>query len=143
MSRYFNLLQGFEDDKQSLNADQEIIVALIGGVNSTGEPYYADVTNTDPYFQQNFGIGPGCTAPNPLDPANPVAAVPPVRLRDLTEAFTADNMFSICNPDYSQALAAIADKIGDQIQPACYTQCAADTNPQSEVVDPQCILTED
>src|SRR5690606_29867594 len=42
MSRYFNLLQGFEDDKQSLNADQEIIVALIGGVNSTGEPYYAD-----------------------------------------------------------------------------------------------------
>jgi hypothetical protein len=141
MSRYIGLLQGLEDQKQELNADQEIIVALIGGVDSTGQPHYSDAS--DPNLQNSFGIGPGCSAPNPSDPGNPITAVPPVRLRDLTEEFTPDNMFSICDSDYSPALEAIADRIRDQIQPACYTKCAADTNPATAVVDPECTLEED
>jgi hypothetical protein len=143
MSRYIGLLEGIEQEKQAVSADLEIIVALVGGVDNTGQPFYADVENIDPFFQDTFGIGPGCTAPNPQDPGSPITAVPPVRLRDLSEAFTPDNMFSICDSDYSPALQAIADRIRDQIQPACYTKCVADTMPDTGVVDPQCTLFAD
>ncbi len=137
MSRYIGLVQGLEAEKQQINAQQEVIVALIGGVSNTGEAFYADVDNTDPEFQTNFGIGPGCTAPGD------VSAVPPVRLRDMTEAFTPDNMFSICEADYSPALEAIANRIKDQIQPACYTKCVKDTDAATAVVDPECTVEED
>jgi hypothetical protein len=143
MNRYLGLLEGIEEEKQQINADQEIIVALVGGVDSDGFAFYADVDNTNPTFQDSFGIGPGCEAPNPVDPGSPITAVPPVRLRDLTEAFTPNNMFSICDQDYSPALAAIANRIKDQIQPACYTKCAEDTDPATEILEPDCIVEED
>ncbi|WP_106392237.1 hypothetical protein [Enhygromyxa salina] len=143
LSRYVGLLDGLEQEKQQLNADQEVIVALIGGVSSDGAPFYADVSTTDPAFQSDFGIGPGCEAPNPFDPDQPVQAVPPVRLRDVVEDFTPGNMFSICNDDYSDALVAIAAKIRDEIQPACYTKCVRDTDPATELVDPVCTVQED
>jgi hypothetical protein len=142
MSRYTGLVQGLEAEKQTINANQEVIVALIGGVSNTGDVFYADVGNTDPAFQDSFGIGPGCTAPNPLDPMEPVTAVPPVRLRDMTAAFTPDNMFSICEQDYSPALEAIAERIKDQIQPACYTKCVKDTDAATTTIDPECTVEE-
>ncbi|MFO7561219.1 MAG: hypothetical protein R6X02_01145 [Enhygromyxa sp.] len=142
MSRYIGLVQGIEDQKKEINAQQEVIVALIGGVASDGQAYYSDVTNTDPGFQDSFGIGPGCTAPNPLDPEEPVEAIPPVRLRDMVDAFTPDNMFSICDADYSPALLAIANRIKDQIQPACYTKCVKDTDAATELVEPECTVEE-
>jgi hypothetical protein len=144
MSRYIGLLDGLEKEKQELNADQEVIVALIGGVSaSDGLPYYSDVTATDPMFQGSFGIGPGCTAPNPNNPAEPVQAVPPVRLRDLVQEFTPGNMFSICQDDYSTAMEEIANRIKDQIQPACYTKCVKDTDASTDLVDPECTVEED
>lgn len=134
MSRYLNRIQGIENSKKELNPDQEVIVALIGGVANDGNVFYADVGNTDPAFQESFGIGPGCTA------AMGVSAVPPVRLRDFTETFTPGNMFSVCSPDYTPALQAIADKIKDQIQPACYSQCVKDTDESTEIIDPECTV---
>jgi hypothetical protein len=141
MSRYIGRLQGLEQQKQDFNVDQEVIVALIGGVGSAGDVFYADVTNTDPAFQDGYGIGPGCTATNPLD-ANPLMAVPPVRERVLTETFTADGMYSICEDDFSPALEAIATRITDQIRPACYTKCAADTNSNTPELEPECTIEE-
>jgi hypothetical protein len=135
MNRYTGLVAGIEAEKQALNAQQEVIVALIGGVSNTGDTFYADDI-TDPVFQDSFGIGPGCTAPGD------VSAVPPVRMRDMTEAFTPDNMFSICEADYSPALEAIAKKIEDQIQPACYTKCVKDTDAATAVVEPECTVEE-
>ena len=136
MSRYIGLVQGIEQQKQEINAQQEVIVALIGGVSNTGDVFYADVDNTDPLWQESFGIGPGCTAPGE------VAAVPPVRLRDMTNAFSPGNMFSICDSDYSPALEAIALRIKDQIQPACYTKCVKDTDAATDQVDPECTVEE-
>jgi hypothetical protein len=136
MSRYVGLVQGLEDQKKEINAQQEVIVALIGGVSSQGEAFYSDVGNIDPDFQDSFGIGPGCQAPGN------VAAVPPVRLRDMTNAFTPGNMFSICDSDYSPALQAIANRIKDQIQPACYTKCVKDTDAATALVDPECTVEE-
>ena len=140
VDRYIDLLEGIELQKQQLNDQQEVIVAVIGGVTSSGEPFYAEVGDSDPQFQANFGIGPGCVAPNPLDPNAPIRAVPPVRLRELSQAFTPDNMFSICEPDYTPALMEILNRIETQIQPACYSSCVEDTDPATEVVDPQCTL---
>ncbi len=143
ISRYIDLLQGLEDEKQQLDPNQEVIVGLIGGVNEDGYPVYADVGDSDPEFQASYGIGPGCTASNPLDPGNPISAVPPVRLRAVTDAFTPENMFSICAPDYSPVFAAIADRISDNIRPACFTQCVADTDPDTEILDAQCTVEQD
>ncbi len=137
MSRYLDRVQGIENAKKELNPDQEVIVALIGGVAGQGanaSVFYADVDMTDPAFQDSFGIGPGCTAPGN------VTAVPPVRMRDFTENFTPDNMFSICDSNYTPALQAIADKIREQIQPACYSQCVKDTDASTDVIDPECTV---
>ncbi len=147
MDRYIGLVQGLEDDKKDINADQEVIVALIGGVSNEGQALYGDVSATNPNFQEDFGIGPGCTAPNPFeDPDVPgdefVEAVPPVRLRDFTNAFTQNNMFSVCNENYQPALQAIADRIKDQIQPACYAQCIKDNDASTDIVDPECTVEE-
>ena len=140
VSRYVNLVEGIELEKQALDPSQEVIVALIGGVDASGVPYYAD--SPDPEFQELFGIGPGCEAPNPLDPENPIQAIPPVRLRDMTKAFTENNMFSICESDYSPALEAVADRIRTQIQPACFPSCVADSDPGTELVDASCTVSQ-
>jgi hypothetical protein len=140
VSRYINRLETIEQEKKNLDPDQEIIVSLIAGVQADGAPFYAD--SSDPEFQDGFGIGPGCEADNPLDPNEPVQAIPPVRLRDLTNAFTADNMFSICEQDYSPALEAVAARIRTQIKPACFTSCVADSNPATEIVDAACSVAE-
>lgn len=52
-------------------------------------------------------------------------------------------MFSICSDDYSAALGAIADRIRTQIHPACYTQCVADSDPATPLVEPECTVEED
>ncbi|NVB41524.1 VWA domain-containing protein [Pseudenhygromyxa sp. WMMC2535] len=135
MSRYIGFVQGLEETKKELNPDQEVIVATIGGVANDGSVFYSDVTSTDPDFQTDFGIGPGCDADG-------TQAVPPVRLRDFTNAFTQDNLFSVCNADYSPALEAIAERIRDQIQPACYAQCVKDTDDSTEIMDPECTVEE-
>jgi hypothetical protein len=136
MSRYIGLVQGLEDEKQVLNASQEVILALIGGVANDGKPYYNDVGNTDPLFQRDFGIGPGCTS---LEGGE---AVPPVRLRDMVDAFSPGNMFSICSDNYEPALDAIANRIREQITPACYTKCVKDTDEATPLVDPECTVEE-
>jgi hypothetical protein len=145
MNRYIERVQGIEGQKQSLNPDQEVIVASIAGVAIDGSIQYMDVDNIDPGFQESFGIGPGCQTPGADGMAgtdDDVTAVPPVRLRDFTNAFTPDNLFSVCEDDYTPALQAIADKIREQIQPACYTQCVKDLDTSTEVIDPECTVEE-
>jgi hypothetical protein len=43
MSRYYGLLDDLEQQKQEYNANPEIIVALIGGVDASGNVVYADL----------------------------------------------------------------------------------------------------
>jgi hypothetical protein len=143
MSRYYGLLDGLEAQKQAFNAQQEIIVGLIGGVASDGSVHYGEVGDTDPEYQNSFGIGPGCTAAPPMGSDEPVTAVPPVRERDLVNRYSQGNMFSICDSDYSPALEEIANRIRSQIQPACYTECVEDTDPSTEVIEPECTVEEE
>ncbi len=164
VARYIERLQGIETAKKEINPGQEVIVALIGGVGDTGQPFYADTA--DQGFMSDFGIGAGCSAPVPgatacasnadcmgvgLGTCDTAAgfcnesqtAVPPVRLAEFTEYFTPDNMFTVCSNDYSPALEAIAEAIRDQLRPACYTECVQDQDLQTpDILDPECAVTE-
>ena len=135
VDRYVSYLQGFEDRKQDdpLLRDQEVLVAVIGGVDDTGNATYA-MSGSD-QFRGDFGIGPGCTS-------TAGEAVPPVRLAEFADEFDTgeQNMFSICNNDYSIALEQIANAIRDQIKPSCMTECVMDTNPTTPELDPLCTL---
>jgi hypothetical protein len=139
LSRYVDLLQGFELDKQTRNPGQQVLVAIIAGVPDSyqqgGEIVYQDAR--DPYFQDAYGIGPGCSS---------VAgeAVPPVRLREFAEAFAVGgdrNLYSVCESDYTPAISAIAEVIADQLRPACVTKCVADSDRDpSNGLTPMCEL---
>lgn len=138
VSRYVDFLQAVEEQKQRLAPDREVLVAVIGGVGDDGEPTYANTT-TDPKFQDDFGIGPGC-----LSSAG--EAVPPVRLAELADAFVVDdqqNMFSVCSSDYSESLGQIAAAIAEQVRPPCMTRCVADSDPTTEVLEPHCTLEQE
>jgi len=137
VSRYVDLLRDIELAKQTLTPGQELLVSLIAGVGPGGEVTYADAA--DPVFQQDFGIGPGCVGEGG-------AAVPPVRLRELAEAFAVDgqpSMFSICDQSYAPALTSIAEAIAAQIKPACFPACAADIDPLTDALDPACFLVQE
>jgi hypothetical protein len=145
ISRYIDLLQSYEDDKRRRNLDQEVLVSGILGVpvGYDGELTYRN-DPTDPDFMHNFGIGPGCVSrlevPGLDDDGK---AVPPVRQKAVVEHFAVGddvNLFSICDDDWSDALEAIAEKIRDQIKPACMPECVADMDPTTDALEPSCVL---
>jgi hypothetical protein len=141
LSRYNDLLQGFENSKKMLNPDQEVIVAVLSGVPDGYSSGMADITyadSADPVFQNDFGIGPGCA-----DLANNQTAVPPVRMREWAENFGDRNLYSICDDDYTPALKAIADRIASQIRPACYKDCVKDNDPSVDGLQPDCFVEEE
>ncbi|RMG99700.1 MAG: hypothetical protein D6705_02410 [Deltaproteobacteria bacterium] len=95
----------------------EVVFAGIVGVPTD----YRDVSDivyqdaADETFQAAFGIGPGCSA-------DPITAIPPVRIRDVAQAFAWDdgpNLFSICKDAYDDILAAIARRIVARAGRAC------------------------
>ncbi len=140
LSRYNDLLQGFENSKKMLNPDQEVIVAVIGGVPDgyylgQGDIIYAD--SPDPIFQGDFGIGPGCTS------GGSQTAVPPVRMREWAENFGDKNLYSVCSADYTPALEEIANRIASQIRPACYKDCVKDVDPATDGLQADCFVEEE
>ncbi|HRI09330.1 MAG TPA: VWA domain-containing protein [Nannocystaceae bacterium] len=142
IQKYIDQLQEIETAKKASDNGQEVLVAVIGGV-PTNYPdtdiVYSD-SGADQAFLDDFGVGPGCKS------AIGGTAMPPVRLRDWAKAFEVGgdpNLFSICSDDYSPALKAIADKIRDQIKPACMPSCIKDVDPTTEIVDESCTLIEE
>ncbi|MCB9569505.1 MAG: VWA domain-containing protein [Myxococcales bacterium] len=138
LGRYVDRLQAIEDEKRLINVEAEVIVSVIAGVPS-GYPQNPQVFSEggDAQFLSDFGIGPGCVS------ASGGAAVPPVRLREFAEAFQVGddtNLFSICDDDYSPALAAIAEILSANLRPTCILDCVADTDPQTPLLDPDCTI---
>ncbi len=139
LSRYTDQLDAIEEQKREFDSGAEVLVAVIAGVRPDGmETPYSKVGGGE--FVDNFGIDPGCTSVESGE------AVPPVRLREFAKHFQVgedSNLFSICNDDYSPALAAIADKIRDQIKPACMPECIKDTDTTTPVLDFDCTLKQE
>jgi hypothetical protein len=137
VSRYIDQLQELESNKQMIIPDRQVLVSIIAGVASDGSVAYADAA--DPQLQQDFGIGPGCEgAGGP--------AVPPARLLELAEAFEVgdrQNVFSVCDDDYSPALTAIAEAIAEQILPACIPACVADADPETAELEFSCTVIQE
>ncbi len=142
VGRYTSFLQGIEDEKRKVAQDQEVLVAVIGGVPkgyAAGEAEISYSGVADQEFLDNFGLAPGCTL-------GEGTAVPPVRMKEFAEFFQVGddrNLFSICQDNYSAALGSIADKIRDQIKPACMPQCVKDIDTTTPILDPECTLVEE
>lgn len=145
LSKYTTLVQQLENDKKTINPSQEVIVSAIAGVPlnypDIGVLNYAegpDATNPDS-FQAKFGIGQGCSS-------EVAEAVPPVRLREFAEEFLVseddNNLFSVCDTSYEDALLSIANSIRDQLKPACMPACVADTDAVEDGLQPLCTLTQ-
>ncbi len=131
---YVDFLKGLKGN------DDPVFVSIIAGVPEeypeTAIPY-AD--SDDEEFQKDFGIGAGCTS------NDGGTAIPPVRLKEFASEFTDEdevNLFSICADDYTPALDALATSIEKAIVPACLTECAADTDLQTEGLQANCRITE-
>jgi hypothetical protein len=105
ISRYIDILADLEQQKRALDPGADVSVLVISGVGLDGQLHYGDVTNTDPEFQNAFGIGPGCTAPPPMGVDYPITAVPPVRMREVGAALTSEPLASICAASFEEPLA--------------------------------------
>lgn len=142
VTQYVAFLQAIEDDKRKLDPLAEVRMMMIAGVPPGYESHQAEIVYADaadPEVQNSFGIGFGCVDGDAL------GSVPPVREREVAEAFAVGDgrdIFSICEDDYSAALAAIASRIADQIRPACMPLCVADVDPNTAVLDPLCEVFE-
>ena len=144
LTKYLDFVNNIERNKQQFDSDNQVLVSLLSGVpigydTFDSELSYAD--SPDPEFNSLFGIGPGCIV-GPVN-APESTAVPPVRERELAEAFNVDddqsrNLYSICDNDYSSSLAAIGDQISDQIKPICMPNCVQDSKPETALVEPEC-----
>ncbi len=89
-------------------SSEAVYMVALNGVADDGSVVYAD-TAADPDFQNSFGIGPGCSGSDS-------GAVPPVRIRELVETVSGPgNLHSVCDEDYSPALAAMASGILDRL----------------------------
>lgn len=110
VSRYANTLEAIEASKHAIDPGLDVAVLAISGVNLDGTITYADTA--DDIFQNEFGIGPGCTAPNPLDPDEPVTAVPPVRIRAVAEQLSpgGDPLSSICAESFDDFMLATLEQ---------------------------------
>ncbi len=142
LSKYVKQLSDIELEKKMIDRDREVLVSYIGGVPPgydamQAELQYAD--NDDQTEQIKFGIGPGCVGDGG-------GALPPVRMRELAEAFAVDgerNMFSVCDSSYANTLETIARRVVDQIRPACLRNCIADIDPATPLLDPNCVVFEE
>jgi hypothetical protein len=138
LSRYVELFDEIMLDKRALDPTQRPIIAVVAGAASNGSLHFGEVGDTDPEFQQTFGIGPACTA-STGDPNHFIAATPPVRLQALRQAIWDGPIYSVCADDWSPALEYFGWS-GPQLRPACFTHCARDTDPTTVLVDPDCIV---
>lgn len=152
VSRYVDQLEKVAAAKSS---GREVLVSIIAGVpegysSGAAEIVYANAEDTvfeeEPNFQAMFGIGAGCQ--NQVN-GEAQAAVPPVRLKTLAEAFApkglADagrNIYSVCAADYTPAILDIVAGIEVELPPACFNGCVLDTDSSTEELDYSCQVFE-
>lgn len=105
LTRYADMLDGLRADKQAIDPSADVRVFGILGVGLDGLPHYVDASETDPTFQDSFGIGPGCAGP-----VEGESAVPPVRMRSLINE-QGGSMHSICKDQFTDALVTIANRV--------------------------------
>lgn len=153
VSRYVERLESIAASKL---AGREVLVSVIAGVpegysSGAAEIVYADASETSfvesDDFQTLFGIGAGCQ--KEID-GSIQAAVPPVRLKVLAEAFVgsglvegARNIYSVCEEDYTPAILDIVAGIEVELPPACFSGCVLDLDDDTPELDYSCTVLEE
>jgi hypothetical protein len=141
LARYIETLEGIHLQKQEFNIHHELVFTLIAGVEGNGADWsvtYADAI--DPEYQLAYGIGPGCTS------MAGDTAVPPVRMRAVAEDIEPIGstgplgLYSVCESDYTAAMADLAERITAQFHPLCLTRCVADSELSTPQLEPSCVL---
>ena len=132
LTRYFQQLEAIKIAKQERNPGLEVVVTAIVGVPEDYDEVplvYESVADTDPEFEDKFGIGPGCSG-DATNGEEPVMAVPPVRMLELAAATQphsgANNVHSICEDELTGALGAISDALDTTVPAQCMPACVAD-----------------
>jgi hypothetical protein len=141
LRRYVELFDEIMLDKRALDPTQRPIIGLVAGATIHGALAFADVGDTDPEFQETFGIGPTCASPNGI-PEQPVLyATPPVRLLATQAAIGDADVYSVCDHDWTPVLESLGWwSLLDHIHRSCFTHCARDTDHSTYVVEPDCIV---
>ncbi|MFV8756054.1 hypothetical protein ACNOYE_36340 [Nannocystaceae bacterium ST9] len=104
VSRYAEVLANLEHDKQQVDPDAKVLVFGVVGVQLDGSLHFEDVGDSDPAFQDSFGIGPGCTG------EGNAAASPPGRMREVVGEFDG-TLHSVCKTQYIDAFKTIANRV--------------------------------
>ncbi|HLT38452.1 MAG TPA: hypothetical protein VK034_19330 [Enhygromyxa sp.] len=135
IQRYLDRIEAIRAIKRERNEDLEVFVELIAGVPEGYDQVplvYSSVADSDPEFEAEFGIGPGCV-PEIDDPELPpvaYAAVPPARLLAFAEATRPssgiDNVFSYCEDEYLEAFTGISSVFDATIPALCMPVCVED-----------------
>ena len=136
VARYQDIVQGFEQQKKQLYPYAEVIVSVISGVPPgfpAGEAEIPYAQAADPEFQQDYGIGPGCSSADG-------DALPPVRLRAFADSFGERSLYSVCDGDYIPALESVAAQIRDQMPPVCIPVCVADVDEKTAGLQVDCLV---
>ena len=141
IKRYVETLQELEDDaSETAGRPREVLFAPIAGAMLDGSIVYADAQQEASMI--DFGIGPGCVSQGG-------AALPPVRLLEVAEAFAVEDdqplddpprVYSVCADDYAVTLDQLADSLLDRMPPACVEACVADADPEMPGLQHQCEL---
>lgn len=111
VSRYIGLLEQIEAEKQAVDPGADVAVTLIVGRGLDGEYHYTDVSDTDPQHMLDYGIGPGCSVPDPFIEGQIVDGIPPVRLRAVADALSTDSITSICEANFGPAFGNIYEQL--------------------------------
>lgn len=105
VSKYIDFLAGIQAQKTGGARVRLVAIAGVPQGFESGAPLVFE-DDPDPVMQDQFGIGPGCVLETPG--GSFFTARPPVRLLEVGESLGALEFYSICEPSYQAALAAIA-----------------------------------
>ena len=131
VQHYRDFLKELQEDKQSHNAELYVVVA--GGFFDRGHLRFAE--SSDSAWQEQYGGGPGCTAP-PSAEQPAVAALPPARLDSVTGEFGYG--VSICEAEINNLLELPFSKTCQGWAQPCYPNCVLDSDPETAMLDPEC-----
>lgn len=126
-------LDSVRDSKQQYDVDALVALHVVGGLPADGTPpVYADAS--DPAFQREHGIGPGCEQSG-------MRAPPPVRLlavADATEHGAVPASSSVCPDDWTGSMRQLGEAAASHLRPGCFPRCARDQDPSTPALEPRC-----
>jgi hypothetical protein len=103
-------------------------------------------STSQPAAQQNlWDYMPICSLPNVKSADNNIyKAYGGLRLKKFIDGFDKNGAtFSICSNDFTPAMTQIGNAIAKKLKPGCVTYPLIDTDPSTDIVEPECQVTDE